>query len=124
MEPGKRTAHRLESIRAATAHPSLQRLRRAGSQSLHRNRSAEILLMWQIRWVLKPLVFLACLIPALHLIAGALNATGMAHIGDISLGADPVKLMLHTSARCPPNFLMITLSLTPLTSPHHRTIWL
>ena len=23
--------------------------------------------MWQVRWVLKPIVFLACLIPALHL---------------------------------------------------------
>ena len=34
--------------------------------------------MWQIRWVLKPLVFLACLIPALHLTAGVLNATGAA----------------------------------------------
>ena len=30
--------------------------------------------MWQTRWVLKPLVFAACLLPALHIGLGALNA--------------------------------------------------
>jgi sulfoxide reductase heme-binding subunit YedZ len=80
--------------------------------------------MWQIRWVLKPLVFLACLIPALHLTAGVLNATGAAHINGISLGADPVKLMLHTCGRWTLNFLMITLCMTPLRNLTHWTIWL
>ena len=64
--------------------------------------------MWQIRWVLKPLVFLACLLPALHIGVGALNALGVLHVGGISLGADPVKVMLHTCGRWTLNFLMIT----------------
>jgi sulfoxide reductase heme-binding subunit YedZ len=73
---------------------------------------------------LKPLVFLACLIPALHLTVGALNATGVAHIGGISLGADPVKVMLHTCGRWTLNFLMITLCMTPLKDLTHWNIWL
>ena len=80
--------------------------------------------MGQIRWILKPPVFLACLIPALQLGIGALNATGVAHIGDISLGADPVKLMLHTCGRWTLNFLMITLCMTPLKDLTHLNVWL
>jgi len=70
--------------------------------------------MWPIRWVLKPLVFAACLLPALHLALGALNAAGVLHFGGVSLGADPVKVMLHTCGRWTLNFLMITLCMTPL----------
>jgi methionine sulfoxide reductase heme-binding subunit len=70
--------------------------------------------MWQIRWVLKPLVFLACLLPALRLGVGALNAVEVMNIGGISLGADPVKVLLHTCGRWTLNFLMITLCMTPL----------
>src|ERR1019366_9434108 len=114
MESVQRTAHRRECIQPAAADPAIQRLRRPGSQSLQRNGSAEILLMWQIRWLLKPLVFLVCLIPAVHLTLGALNAAGVLNIGNISLGADPVKLMLHTCGRWTLNFLMITLCMTPL----------
>ncbi len=80
--------------------------------------------MWQIRWVWKPLVFLACLLPALHLTAGALNAVGLTHIGSISLGADPVKVMLHTCGRWTLNFLMITLCMTPLRDLTHWVGWL
>jgi sulfoxide reductase heme-binding subunit YedZ len=53
-------------------------------------------------------VFAACLLPALHLAAGAFNWLGM------SLGADPVKVMLHTCGRWTLNFLLITLCMTPL----------
>jgi sulfoxide reductase heme-binding subunit YedZ len=80
--------------------------------------------MWQIRWILKLLVFLACLIPALHLSLGALNAAGVVHIGGISLGADPVKVMLHTCGRWTLNFLMITLCMTPLKDLTHLSVWL
>jgi sulfoxide reductase heme-binding subunit YedZ len=80
--------------------------------------------MWQIRWVLKPIVFLACLIPALRLGLGVLNATGVAHIPGISLGADPVKVMLHTCGRWTLNFLMITLCMTPLRDFTQSVIWL
>jgi sulfoxide reductase heme-binding subunit YedZ len=80
--------------------------------------------MWQIRWVLKPIVFVGCLIPALHLALGALNATGVLHINGISLGADPVKVMLHTCGQWTLNFLMITLCMTPLRDLTHSVLWL
>jgi sulfoxide reductase heme-binding subunit YedZ len=80
--------------------------------------------MWQIRWALKPIVFVGCLIPALHLALGALNATGVLHINGISLGADPVKVMLHTCGQWTLNFLMITLCMTPLRDLTHSVFWL
>jgi sulfoxide reductase heme-binding subunit YedZ len=80
--------------------------------------------MWQIRWIGKPIVFAACLIPALHIGIGALNAADVLHIGGISLGADPVKVMLHTCGRWTLNFLMITLCMTPLKDLTHWTLWL
>jgi sulfoxide reductase heme-binding subunit YedZ len=80
--------------------------------------------MWPIRWVLKPIVFLTCLIPALHLGLGVLNATGISHLGEVSLGADPVKVMLHTCGRWTLNFLMIALVLTPLRDLTHSLFWL
>ena len=80
--------------------------------------------MPQIRWLWKPLVFLACLLPALHLTAGTLNAVGLTHIGGISLGADPVKVMLHTCGRWTLNFVMITLCMTPLRDLTHWVGWL
>jgi sulfoxide reductase heme-binding subunit YedZ len=80
--------------------------------------------MRQIRWVLKPIVFLACLIPAARLGLGALNATGVTHLLGISLGADPVKVMLHTCGRWTLNFVMITLCMTPLKDLTHLGVWL
>lgn len=76
------------------------------------------------RWVLKPLVFLACLLPALHLGLGVLNATGATHWGGVSLGADPVKVMLHTCGRWTLNFLMITLCMSPLKDLTGWLLWL
>jgi methionine sulfoxide reductase heme-binding subunit len=81
-------------------------------------------LKWLIRWVVKPMVFLACLIPALHLALGALNALYGWNIGDVSLGADPVKHMLHTCGRWTLNFLMITLCMTPLRDLTQTVFWL
>jgi sulfoxide reductase heme-binding subunit YedZ len=80
--------------------------------------------MWAIRWVLKPAVFLACLIPALHVTAGALDAAGVLSIDALSLGADPVKVMLHTCGRWALNFLLITLCMTPLRDLTHSVFWL
>jgi len=79
---------------------------------------------WAIRWVLKPAVFLACLIPALHVTAGALDAAGVLNIDALALGADPVKVMLHTCGRWALNFLMITLCMTPLRDLTHSVFWL
>ena len=80
--------------------------------------------MRPIRWVFKPIVFAACLIPALHLGLGVLNATGVLSMDSVSLGADPVKVMLHTCGRWTLNFLMITLCMTPLRDLTHRNLWL
>jgi methionine sulfoxide reductase heme-binding subunit len=80
--------------------------------------------MWQIRWVLKPLVFVLCLLPALRLGVGALNAVEVMNIGGISLGADPVKVLLHTCGRWTLNFLMITLCMTPLRDLTRSVFWL
>jgi methionine sulfoxide reductase heme-binding subunit len=80
--------------------------------------------MWQIRWVLKPIVLVACLVPALHLGVGALNAVNGWNIGGVSLGADPVKVMLHTCGRWTLNFLMIALCMTPLRDLTHSVFWL
>jgi sulfoxide reductase heme-binding subunit YedZ len=80
--------------------------------------------MQPIHRVLKPMVFLACLIPALHLGLGVLNATGVSHFGAVSLGADPVNVMLHTCGRWTLNFLMIALCMTPLRDFTHSVFWL
>jgi sulfoxide reductase heme-binding subunit YedZ len=75
-------------------------------------------LSWQLRWIAKPLVFAACLYPALHLLAGALGLAG------VSLGADPVARMLHTCGKWTLNFLMITLCMSPLRDLTHSVLWL
>jgi sulfoxide reductase heme-binding subunit YedZ len=71
-----------------------------------------------VRFGLKPAVFLACLWPALRLTAGAFGIAG------ISLGADPVAMMLHTCGKWTLNFLMITLCMTPLRLATGGLIWL
>jgi sulfoxide reductase heme-binding subunit YedZ len=80
--------------------------------------------MRRIDWLLKPLVFAVCLLPALRLGVGALNAAEVWHVGGISLGADPVKVMLHTCGRWTLNFLMITLCMTPLRELTRWIQWL
>jgi sulfoxide reductase heme-binding subunit YedZ len=70
------------------------------------------------RWVIKPLVFVACLLPALRLAAGAFGVAG------VSLGADPVAALLHGCGRWTLNFLMITLCVTPLRDLTHSVFWL
>jgi methionine sulfoxide reductase heme-binding subunit len=71
-----------------------------------------------MHWLVKPLVFAACLLPALHLTAGAFE------VGGIWLGADPVAAMLHTCGKWTLNFLMITLCMTPLRDFTHLNVWL
>ena len=77
-----------------------------------------------IRRALKPLLFAACLIPALRLGVGALNAVEGWNVAGVSLGADPVKAMLHTCGRWTLNFLMITLCITPLRDLTGSVFWL
>lgn len=74
--------------------------------------------MWAIKWVAKPLVFAACLLPALYLAAGAFGVVGL------SLGADPVKYMLHACGLWALRFLFITLCMTPLRDATRSVFWL
>jgi sulfoxide reductase heme-binding subunit YedZ len=74
--------------------------------------------MGATKWVAKPLVFMACLLPVLHLAAGAFGVFG------ISLGADPVKYVLHACGLWALRFLFITLCMTPLRDATHSVFWL
>jgi methionine sulfoxide reductase heme-binding subunit len=60
-----------------------------------------------VRFVGKPLVFLACLLPALLLAGAAFNITG-------SLGANPVEAILDHFGNWGLRFVLITLAVTPL----------
>ena len=73
---------------------------------------------WPLHRIVKPLVFAACLLPALHLTAAAFGFAGL------SLGTDPVATLLHTCGRWTLNFLMITLAMTPLRDLTHSLFWL
>jgi sulfoxide reductase heme-binding subunit YedZ len=70
------------------------------------------------RYVIKPLVFIACLGPAIYLGLGAFG------LGGVSLGADPVHTMLHTCGNWALKFLLVTLCMTPLRDLTHQLIWL
>ena len=74
--------------------------------------------MWPMRWVLKPGIFIACLMPALRLGAGAFGVAG------VSLGADPVAEMLHTCGWWTLTFLMITLCMSPLRQLTGSLVWM
>ena len=61
-----------------------------------------------VRKIIKPLLFIACLLPLAWLVAGALG------IANISLGADPVARVLHRLGLWGLRFLVFTLCVTPL----------
>lgn len=60
------------------------------------------------RYVYKPAVFLASLVPAALLACGALGWLGQ------DLGADPVARLLHSCGKTGLNLLLLTLLVTPL----------
>lgn len=62
----------------------------------------------QIRWIYKPLLFIAALLPFVRLVAGAFEVLGQ------SLGADPINEMQDALGKWALNFLLITLCVTPL----------
>ena len=61
----------------------------------------------QIRFILKPIVFLACLLPFALVVGDAFNVTG-------SLGANPVEEILDRFGNWGLRFIVITLAVTPL----------
>ena len=60
------------------------------------------------RYLYKPLVFIASLLPLAWLICGALGWLGL------SLGADPVKKLEHECGKTALNFLLLTLAVSPV----------
>jgi sulfoxide reductase heme-binding subunit YedZ len=60
------------------------------------------------RFLYKPLVFIASLVPLAWLVCAAFGWL------DLSLGADPVKKLEHFCGKTALNFLMLTLLVTPL----------
>jgi sulfoxide reductase heme-binding subunit YedZ len=60
------------------------------------------------RWIYKPLVFAACLVPLVWLACGAFGWFGA------SLGADPVKELEHECGKTALNLLLVTLAVTPV----------
>jgi len=61
----------------------------------------------QIRFVWKPLVFLACLLPFLHVVGDALGITGQ-------LGANPIEAIMDRFGNWSLRFILFTLAVTPL----------
>ena len=61
----------------------------------------------QVRFVLKPLVFVACLVPALLVVGDAFEVTGR-------LGANPVEEILDRFGNWGLRFMTIALAVTPL----------
>ncbi len=61
----------------------------------------------QLRFVVKPLVFLACLLPAALIVTDAFELTG-------SLGANPIEAILDRFGILGIQFIMIALAVTPL----------
>ncbi len=61
-----------------------------------------------IRFVFKPIVFLACLTPFVWVLARAFE------LGDLNLGANPVEEIQDTLGIWGLRFILITLSITPL----------
>jgi methionine sulfoxide reductase heme-binding subunit len=60
------------------------------------------------RFVYKPLVFVASLLPFAWLVCGALGRFGL------DLGADPVKKLEHECGKTALNLLLLTLAVTPV----------
>src|SRR5246127_3047094 len=60
------------------------------------------------RFIYKPLVFTACLLPLAWLACGAFGYFGL------TLGADPVKKLEHECGKTALNLLLLTLAVTPL----------
>lgn len=60
-----------------------------------------------IRFVAKPLVFIACLLPAMLIVTDAFEITG-------SLGANPIEEILDRFGNLAIQFIMIALAVTPL----------
>ncbi len=60
---------------------------------------------WLIRWISKPLLFIACLLPFAGLLLGVVND---------DLGANPIETLTHVTGDWALRLLILTLAMTPL----------
>ena len=66
------------------------------------------------RYLYKPLIFAACLIPFLGCAGGILAISGYARVPGFDLGVDPVRFVLDTLGKTAINMVLITLLVTPV----------
>lgn len=66
------------------------------------------------RYLYKPALFLACLVPLAWVLVGVGNATAVTHLPVPGLGVDPVRRMLGIFGHSALNLLLITLCVSPL----------
>lgn len=66
------------------------------------------------RFLYKPLLFLACLVPLAWVVGGVLDVYGVLHVPFAGLGVDPVQQMLNIFGKSTLNLLMLTLLVSPL----------
>ncbi|HEX3983380.1 MAG TPA: protein-methionine-sulfoxide reductase heme-binding subunit MsrQ [Acidisoma sp.] len=66
------------------------------------------------RYIYKPLVFCACLIPFLGCAGGVLMLSGFARVPGFNLGVDPVRYVLDVLGKTTLNLVLITLLVTPV----------
>src|SRR5690606_31865822 len=62
----------------------------------------------QYRFIYKPLVFIACAVPAALMLLAAFGH------GPMDLGADPVRRLIHACGITALNLLLVTLAVTPV----------
>src|SRR6266576_1033891 len=110
LESGHRAPHRRAVPGRTAADAALQRLRRAGREPVSGHGSAALLLnvTQRYRYLYKPLVFVAGVAPLAWMVCGALQLFGA------GLGADPVKKLEHECGKTALNFLLLTLTVTPV----------
>jgi sulfoxide reductase heme-binding subunit YedZ len=66
------------------------------------------------RYLYKPLVFVACLVPFLGCVGGVLQISGYPQVPGFDLGADPVRFVLDRLGKTAIIILLITLAVSPL----------
>lgn len=66
------------------------------------------------RYLYKPAIFLACLVPLIGCVDGIVGAYGYGRLPGFELGVDPVRYVLGVFGHTALNLLLITLTVTPL----------
>jgi len=66
------------------------------------------------RYLYKPLLFLACLVPVLGCAGGILAISGFPAVPGFDLGADPARFVLDRLGKTTINLLFLTMAVTPL----------